>query len=110
MLSQEIINRIINFGESSERLIGKQIKIRQEISVNKDNFDRHFTCFTNFEFKLTHFGIRMSGQKMMFMGNEFNYEIDSRCLIEFQENNNDEYILIEKLSEEVYKKTFLNFK
>lgn len=110
MLSPEMINRIINFGETSERLIGKQIKIRQAISVNKDNFDRHFTCFTNFEFKLTHFGIRVSGQKMMFMGDKFNYEIDSRYLIEFQENNDDEYVFIEKLSEEVYKRTLLIFK
>jgi len=96
MLSQEIINRILAFGEKSERLIGKQIKINQAISVNKDNFDRHFSCFTNFEFKLTHFGIRTSGQKMMFMGNECHYEIDSNYLIELQEINEDEYIFIEK--------------
>lgn len=109
MQSEELKNQILSFAEISKSLIGKQIKIRQAISINKDNFDRHFTCFSNFKYVLTHFGISMSGQKMMFMGEEFNYEVDSRCIIELQENNNHEYVFLEKLSEEVYKRTIVTF-
>ena len=108
MLTEEIKNKIIDFAEKRGNLIGKNISIRQSISVNKDNFDRHFTCFSHFEFELDYFGIRMSGQKMIFNGKEFGYEIDSRCLVEIQKFDN-EYVFLEKLSDNVYKRSILNF-
>ena len=109
MHNEELKNKLILFFDIIDKFIGKTIKIKQAISTNKDNFNRHFTTFVNFYFVLTHFLIRTSGAKMMFMGEVFKYEIDFDLIITFEEKENNEYLFIEKLSDNVYKRTVLNF-
>lgn len=108
MLEKNIINQVIEFAEGSKKLIGKKLTLKEYISTNKDNFDRHFTTYSNFSFILINFGIRISGGKMMFGGEFFNYEISSYHLIEFEEKE-ETYIFMEKLSENIYRRSELKF-
>jgi hypothetical protein len=100
--------RLLNLIENSN-FIGKRILIRESISINKDNFDRHFTSFSNFEFVIKNTGIRLSGAKIYFMGTDSNYEVHFDLISEFLEIANNEYQLIEILSENVYRESNLKF-
>ena len=109
MQSEELKKRLQFFAENSTLWVGKTLDIHQFISTNADNFDRHFTTVTNFAYTLVHFGIRMSGAKMMFMGEVFSYEIDLGSITQFNESEQT-YFFVEKLSETVYRKSVLSFK
>ncbi len=49
--------------------------IKEEISVNGENFNRHFTASSGFELKLQSVGVRTSGAVMMLDGFDASYEI-----------------------------------
>ena len=103
------LHAAIDFVENGQSYRNKNLKVQQAISVNKDNFDRHFTCFSNFEFVLRNLMVRTSGAKMMLMGDHFNYEIDTNCIVKFEQVETHEYHLLEKLSENVFKRSILKF-
>lgn len=109
MQSEELRKRLLFFAENSPLWVGQTLDIHQFISTNADNFDPHFTTSAKFQYTLTHFGIRMSGAKMMFMGEVFSYEIDLGSIIQFNESEQT-YFFIEKLSRTVYRKSVLSFK
>ncbi len=46
-MNNEIQEHIILFAEKCKKMIGFNIKVNESISTNKDNFDRHFTTFSN---------------------------------------------------------------
>jgi hypothetical protein len=100
--------RLLDFMENF-KFLGRRIKINEAISRNKNNFDRHFTSFSNFEFIITNAGIRFSGAKIFFTDENSNYEIHFDGINEFSERGNNEYEVIEILSENVYRKTILRF-
>jgi len=100
--------RLLDFIENF-KFLGRRIKINEAISRNKNNFDRHFTSFSNFEFIVESVGIRYSGAKICFNNQNLNYEISFDAINEFSERGNNEYQLIEILSENVYRKTTLSF-
>jgi len=100
--------RILDFIENF-KFIDKTIKISEAISVNKDNFNRHFTSFSNFEFTVESVGVRFSGAKIYFSSQNLNYEIHFDLISEFTETEKNEYQIIEILSENVYRKTILVF-
>ena len=109
MQSEELRKRLQFFAENSPLWVGQTLDIHQFISTNADNFDPHFTTVAKFTYTLTHFGIRMSGAKMMFMGEVFSYEIDLGSITQFNESEQT-YFFIEKLSGTVYRKSVLSFK
>ncbi len=101
---------LISFLETADRFKGHTIEIHETISLNKDNFDRHFSSFSNFSFVLTNFGIRFSGAKIFFMGDQFQYELHFDVLKEFCEISPTEYSILEVLSGKVNRKTIITFK
>lgn len=109
MQSEELRKRLLFFAENSPQWVGQALDIHQFISTNADNFDPHFTTSAKFAYMLIHFGIRMSGAKMMFMGEVFSYEIDLGSITEFNKSEQT-YFFIEKLSGTVYRKSVLSFK
>lgn len=109
MQSEELRKRLQLFAENSSLWVGQTLDIHQFISTNAANFDPHFTTVVKFSYTLMHFGFRMSGAKMMFMGEVFNYEIDLGSIVHFSENEQS-YFWVEKLSETVYRKSVLSFK
>ena len=101
---------LLTFLETADRFKGQTIEIKETISLNKDNYDRHFSSFSEFSFVLTNVGIRFSGAKIFFMGDQFQYELHFDVLKEFCEISPTEYSLLEVLSENVYRKTIITFK
>ncbi|MCP2026702.1 hypothetical protein L1276_001846 [Flavobacterium sp. HSC-32F16] len=100
--------RFIDFIETFN-FIGKRIKINEAISISRNNFDRHFTSFSNFEFVIVNAGIRFSGAKVFFSGENSNYEIRFDLIAEFGEMESNEFQLVEILSENVYRKSVFIF-
>lgn len=109
MLDQNLKERMILFFEDCSSLYGKQIKIRQYISVNGNNFDRHFTTTSILEFEFKHFGLASSGARVIFSGEIQEYQILSDHLVTFSELEKNEYEFNEKLSEKVFRKSTIKF-
>lgn len=107
--SKELKDKLITFFENGEQFIGFIIKIHSALSVNFDNFNRHFTSYSNQEFVLKYVGVRFSGARAMFDGEKDTYEISVADIISFEEKSKNHYIFIEKLSDKVYKLTELKF-
>lgn len=108
-MKAELKETLIKFFQHCDTLKGNQITIREYISTNKDNFDRHFTTSSNLTFEMTNFGVRMSGARAMFMGEIQSYEIGADRIVHFEQLNENEYDIIEKYSETVYRKSLLSF-
>lgn len=109
MMQQELKERLIAFFESCHSYKGKHIHVREYISTRKDNFDRHFTTFSELDFKVENFGVRISGGRAMFIGANQSYEIGADMLIVFEEIEKDVFELIERYSENVYRKSVIKF-
>ncbi len=108
-MSQDLKERLILFFQSCNSFKGKRIQVKEHISTNKDNYDRHFASFSKMEFQLIDFGIRISGARAMFIGETQSYEIGADMLIKFEQQENDMYELVEKYSENVFRKSTLTF-
>ncbi|MES2592335.1 MAG: hypothetical protein V4608_10650 [Bacteroidota bacterium] len=105
-IDNEIRSKVITFMESFTVNIGKTLNFSEAISTNKKNFDRHFTTYSSTEFKLTHFSARISGARIMFIGEKLNYEISIDRIINIEQNN-FEILFIEAYSDEVFRETNL---
>ena len=105
----ELIKTILAFVEKAQKYTGKTITIKEYLSINKDNFDRHFTTVTHFGFLLEQIAARMSGNKIMIHGKATGYEIHADAIIQFADLAEDEYMILERLSDTVYRKTVLLF-
>lgn len=105
---EKIKTEVINFLETFNINLGKTINFREAICTNKENFDRHFTTYSSTEFELTHFAVRISGARIMFMGEILNYEISVDRIIKF-ERIDDEYLFLEKYSDVIYRRTIIAF-
>ncbi len=97
------------FFKDCDSLKGKRIHVKESISTNKYNFDRHFSTYSEMEFELKNFGVRISGGRAMFMGENQFYEIGSNLLIKFENQGDNKYELVEKYSENVFRKSILKF-
>jgi hypothetical protein len=99
-------NKVIHFLETFSVNIGKTLFFKEAICTNKNNFDRHFTTFSNTEFELTHFTARISGARIMFYEEKLNYEISIDRIINFEVNSN-EILFLETYSEDIYRRTII---
>ncbi len=108
-MSQDLKEKLISFFEGCESLKGKRIYVKEYISTNKCNFDRHFSTYSEMEFELRDFGVRISGGRAMFIGENQSYEIGSDLLIKFENQGDNKYELVEQYSESVFRKTILKF-
>lgn len=99
-------DKIIHFIENFQKHIGKTLLFKEAISVNKDNFDRHFTTFSSSEFILTNFAVRISGARIMFNGTKLSYEIGADFITQF-EDRGVEIEFLEIYSDKIYRRTIL---
>lgn len=110
MVTKELLDKLVAFAETAPHaFIGKQITVEQDLSLVKDNFDRHFSASAKFTFTLSDFMIRFSGNKLMFMGEDSNYEIHGDTLIEFSDLGDGSYLFMEALSERIYRRSAIRF-
>lgn len=108
MSGQTIKEEALEFFNICGKQCGKTIVIREKITRVKDNYDRHFTTSSNFDFELDSFGVRMSGAKAMFLGKKFSYEISVGELISI-EKKNEEYCLVENYNNAAYRLSIIKF-
>ena len=104
---EEIKAEVINFLETFHIHIGKKININEALCTNRDSFNRHFTTYSSTEFELREFSARVSGARIMFIGETLHYEISIDRIIKFDKSV-DNFIFIEKYSEEIYRKTIVS--
>lgn len=104
-----IFERVIKFVEDGQQHLGKKVTITQHLSISKDNFDRHFTTSARFSFILIDLRPRFSGNKIMFSGENFHYEIHGDNITEISRENSNYALIVEKLSENVSRKTEVHF-
>lgn len=104
-MTEELKSKIIAFFENCEKFFGKMIEIKEAISNNQLNFDRHFTTFAYTEFILTKVYARISGGRVTFEGDKLYYEISIDNLLIFNELNENEFEFIESCSAMVYRRT-----
>ena len=98
----------ILFTEQCATLLGREIHVREALSNNGCNFDRHFTSFSEFVLTLASVNWRISGGRLMLTGTEkISYEIGADQLISFLRLGAAEYELTEKCGPSVFRKTTL---
>lgn len=107
-MDTKLILEIEKFMIDNQDRINHEIKIRSEMSTNKYNFDRHFTTYVTMKFKLLDLRWRFSGARMFFDGFESLYEISIYQTIEFSKIDR-QYVFLEKYSEEIYRKSTIEF-
>lgn len=93
----------------NQNKIGDEIKIYSSLSTNKLNFDRHFVTNTLMRFKLEDLRWRFSGFRIFFSDNDNMFEISIDRIIEINKNSDKQYVILEKYSEEIYRKTEIEF-
>ncbi|MBQ4822115.1 hypothetical protein [Aquimarina sp. MMG016] len=108
-MNKELKEQLLLFYQKCDSFKGKTVYIKEYISTHKDNFDRHFTTFSELKFKLNNFGVRLSGGRVFFMADEQMYEIGGDIIIAIKSKENNEFELMEKYSETVYRKSILKF-
>jgi hypothetical protein len=109
-MTENLKTRIIAFFENGAQFYGKKVAMKEAISTNVLNFDRHFTSFSYLEFDLVSISTRISGGRASFAGEKQYYEIGLDYLVYFEEIGENQFEFIEKYSETVYRKTFLTIK
>lgn len=108
MQSEELKNKIIDFMENCEKFYGKKIEIKGAISTHK-SFDRHFTTYSFSEFYIENIRCRTSGFRLMFNGQREYYEISVDMITDFVEISPNSYCFIEKYTENIIRKTEIEF-
>ena len=101
--------KILEFYKFCDQHIGNQIFIKSYLSTNKDTFDRHFTSTSELQFILENFGVRTSGARAVFIGENYNYEIANDDIVSISMNKDGVYDIMEKLSDTVFRKSLLSF-
>lgn len=81
-----------------------EVLITEEISINGENFDRHFTSTSQFDLSLVSARIRTSGAIMMLDGIGSYYELNVGLMYKFHREG-DEIELFERLADKVVRKT-----
>lgn len=110
MKDKALIDQIVNFSQKTQSsFIGMHVHIEQELSTAGNNYDRHFSASATLGFILTNFAIRFSGNKMMFMGDQYQYEVHGDAITELTDLGNNSYQLLEVLSERVYRRSTIRF-
>ena len=83
-----------------------RVSIVEEISINDENFDRHFTTRSRFEILLISSRIRISGGVMMLDGADCYYELNTGKIYRINREGN-QIEIFERLAEKVVRKTKL---
>lgn len=109
MMNPALKENLLAFYEHCDVFYGSEIKIREAISTNGLNFDRHFTTWSNMAFLFQRFGWRISGARIMFQGETMMYEISADRIMEFSTIAENEFEFIEMYSDTVYRKTNIKF-
>jgi len=108
-MTQEMKVKVIAFYQKCGSLKEKKIIITECISTNRDNFDRHFTTYSKLVFILIDFGVRFSGNRATFRGENQYYEIGGDLIIKLENLVEEEFEIIEKYSEKVFRRTTIKF-
>ncbi len=108
-MDPSLLEQLLAFYQTCDAFQGKLLQVQSYLSTHRDNYDRHFTSYTQLEFKLTYFGIRFSGNRACFYGDTQSYEIASDLIQSFQAKSDTEYEIVEIYSEKVYRCTKLKF-
>lgn len=109
MMNQELKDKIIEIFQKWDSFKDSRISIKVAISTNRDNFDRHFTSFSKFEFVMKEFGVRLSGNRAMFWGEKQSYEIGGDHIIQISKTGERDFEVLEKYSEKVFRKSTIKF-
>ena len=110
MKDPQLIEQIVAFVQKAQTYHkGMQVRVEQKLSVAGDNYDRHVSATANFSFKLMELIVRTSGNIMMFLGEEDDYEIHCDAMTELESLGNNSYRFLEVLSERVYRRTTIRF-
>ena len=91
--------------EQCESLYGFELHIREAISTNGLNFNRHFTTHCESVFTLLHCSWRLSGGRVLFAGAASSYEIGGDQLIGFTKHSSTQFEFIERYSETVFRQS-----
>ena len=83
-----------------------RVLIVEEISINDENFDRHFTTRSRFELLLISSRIRISGGILMLDGTDSYYELNTGNIYKINREDN-QIEIFERLVEKVVRKTKL---
>ena len=108
-MNQELKDELIGIYQKWNSFNNRHISINESISTNKDNFDRHFTSFSNLEFVMKEFGVRFSGNRAMFIGAKQSYEIGGDHIIKIENTGESEFEVFEKYNEKVYRRSVIKF-
>ncbi|UZR95251.1 hypothetical protein [Chondrinema litorale] len=108
-MNNQLKERLFKFLQTCDNYRGRKIIIKEFITTNKDNYNRHFTTFSELEFTLQSCGARISGGRAMFLGDKLSYEIAIDIIVDLIEIDELNFELVEKYSESVYRKSELRF-
>jgi hypothetical protein len=92
-----------------EAFYGKKMIIQEFLSLNGENFDRHFTTWACSEFILQKIGGRISGGRIIWEGEKSYYEVCADIVVNFLQKSEMEMEFLEKYSETVFRKTIIRF-
>lgn len=110
MKDPQLIEQIVDFVQKVQAYHkGMRVHIEQKLSVAGDNYDRHVSATANFSFKLMELIVRTSGNIMMFLGEEDDYELHCDAMTELESLGNNSYRFLEVLSDRVYRRTTIRF-
>lgn len=96
----EILQKILLELDSHQ----SRVLIIEQISINGENFDRHFTSTSQFNLSLVSATIRTSGGIMMLEGADSCYELNVGLMYKFHREG-DEIEFFERLADKVVRKT-----
>lgn len=100
---------LMRFLESGPDYQSWELLIRSALTTHSDTFDRHFSSYSQMKFKLERFYLRFSGARAVWEGEGQYYEIGMDYVISLEEERENEFVLIEKYGEKLYRRSYLRF-
>lgn len=97
----------VAFVEACTSLHGQRIHLREAISTNTLNFDRHFTTYSELVFLLTNSYVRLSGGRLILAGYTHSYEIGGDQLAALAAHGPGHFEILERYSDTVFRRTIL---
>lgn len=105
----ELVAFILLFFEEVTKYYGTKTEITEGIVTDFDEIDANLTTWNLSEFVLMRSAYRNTGNKFMFEGRNFYYEIAADKIIAMKELGRNHFEFIEQYSENVFRITKLKF-
>ena len=84
-LKKDIVQNLQWLGEQ----IGKEVKITDSLSCVKGNYDRHFTCTSQFNFVIEYFGVAISGAIGSIEGGNVRFQFKTDMIKKIERNKDE---------------------